>query len=545
MVSQLLMKTQKTILSAAFVISVTYGISAILGLFRARLLATYFGISEDLTVFYTADKIPSFIYSIIAVGTISTIFIPVFTEFYKKDEKAAWVTATSMINISILVFSILGSLVFIFAAPIVELLSVGKFTSEQIVLGTNLMRIMILAQLVLVVSSFVTSILQSFKYFVLPALAPVVYNLGMILGIVFLTPKFGIYGPAWGVSLGAVLHLLIQLPVLAKLDFPYKFLLDFKDKGVKEVFRLMPPRLLSSALLQVPPIINNSLAILVATSAAVVFKFADQLQSFPVYLFGASIALAALPTLSGEDSHEDFKKTFITTFHQMMFFVIPASVILLVLRVPVVRLVFGAREFPWEATLDTALTLGVFSLSIFAQSGMYLLTRAFYALKDTLTPVKVSLVTVICSTALAYYFVAHLGLGVWSLALSYSIGAILDLFLLLVFLGNKTGGFDWKKILVPFLKIGFASILMGISLYFPMKWLDISLDTSRVLDLLLLTVITAVVGSGVYLTFTWLLKVEEIELFYKLVRRLRFKPSEQPPAVAAAHVEGQSTPQTP
>ena len=444
-----------------------------------------------------------------------------------------------MINISILVFGILGLAVFGFAREIIEVLSVGKFTPEQITLGANLMRLMVFAQLVLVLSSFATSLLQSFKYFILPALAPVVYNLGMILGIVFLTPRYGIYGPAIGVSIGAALHLLIQVPLLFNLDFPFRFTLDFRDRGVREVFRLMPPRLLSSALLQIPPIINNSLAILVATSAAVVFKFADQLQSFPVNLFGASMALAALPTLSGERNKEDFQKTFLTTFHQMMFFVMPAGVILLVLRVPVVRLVFGASEFPWQATLDTALTLGFFSLSIFSQSGMYLLTRAFYALKDTKTPVKVSLITVVLTALLSYTFVARLGLGVWSLALSYSIGSITDLILLMILLSKRTGGFYWKGIFVPFYKIGMSSALMGVSLYLPMKLLDfVVFDTSRVLPLLLLTVVAGIAGMGAYLFFTWVFKVEEIELFYRLVRRLTFRPSEQA-------VEVQSTHQTP
>lgn len=540
-----LLSTQKTILSAAFVISGTYGISAILSLLRSRLLAGYFGVSEDLTVFYTADKIPSFIYSLIAVGTVSTIFIPVFTDFYKKNKEAAWNTASSMINISVLVFGLLGLVVFAFAREIISALSVGKFTPDQIAMGANLMRLMIFAQLVLVLSSFVTSLLQSFKYFVLPALAPVVYNLGMILGIVFLTPRYGIYGPALGVSIGAILHLLIQLPLLGRLEFPYQLKLNFRDAGVREVFTLMPPRLLSSALLQIPPIINNSLAILVATSAAVVFKFADQLQSFPVNLFGASMALAALPTLSGEGSSaSDFKKTFLTTFHQMMFFVMPAGVILLVLRVPVVRLVFGARGFPWDATLETALTLGFFSLSIFSQSGMYLLTRAFYALKDTRTPVKVSLFTAILTAVLSYTFVAKLGLGVWSLALSYSLGSIIDLILLLALLSRRTGGFDWRAVFVPFGKIATSSILMGISLYIPMKLLDfVVLDTSRVLPLVLLTVIAGLAGMIVYLIFTRAFNVEEIELFYKLVRKLRPRPAEEVPAVA--QVEGQSTPQTP
>ncbi len=260
---KLLLSTQKTILSAAFVISVAYGVSAILSLVRSRLLATYFGISEDLTVFYTADKIPSLVYSLVVVGTISTVFIPVFTELLSKDKDKAWKTASAVINISLSVFIVLALLVFAFAPEIIQLLSVGRFSIAQNQLGAGLMRIMISAQLILVVSSFLTSLLQSFKYFVLPALAPIFYNIGMILGIIFLTPAYGIYGPAYGVLIGAVFHLLIQLPLVPRMKTTYEFVFDCADNGLAEVFRLVPARLLGSVLVQVSGILTNTLAILI------------------------------------------------------------------------------------------------------------------------------------------------------------------------------------------------------------------------------------------------------------------------------------------
>jgi putative peptidoglycan lipid II flippase len=522
--SNLLMKTQKTILSAAFVIAFTYGLSAILSLVRSRLLAGFFGTGDELAVFYTADKIPSFVYSLLVVGTISTVFIPVFTNLLKHDKKAAWRTASAMISISVLVFVVLGVLVYIFAPNLIRLLSVWRFDEEQVLLGTRLMRLMISAQLILIISSFVTSLLQSFKYFVLPALAPVVYNLGMIGGILFLTPQFGIFGPAYGVLIGAVLHLLVQLPLLKRIEFKYKFALNLSDKGIREIISLVPPRIFGSALVQVSSIVNNSIAILVSTSSVVVFRFADQLQSFPVNLFGASMALAALPTLSFEADEQDkekFKKTFLTSFHQMLFLAIPASVILLVLRVPLVRLVFGAANFPWEATVSTAYVLAFFSFSIFAQSSVYLLTRAFFALKDTATPVKVNFFTILLSTGLSLFFINVLGWGVWAVAFSYSIAAILDALVLLLILNKKVGGFGAGKLITPFTKISYSAVLMGISLYAPLKLLDqLVFDTTRTVPLILLTGIAGLAGTVSYLFFTLLFKVEEIELFYRLIRKL-------------------------
>ncbi|MFZ5424495.1 MAG: murein biosynthesis integral membrane protein MurJ [Patescibacteria group bacterium] len=517
------MKKQNTIISAAAVLAFMYGASAILGLVRTRLLAHYFGASEILGVFYTADRIPSLIYSLLVVGTLSTVFIPVFTNTFKKNEENAWHTASSMITVSILLFLSLGTLVFILAPSVITALSLGKFTAEQIKLGTSLMRIMLSAQLLLIISSFVTVILQSFKYFIITALAPVLYNIGMILGIVILIPRYGIYGPAFGVIIGSVLHLLVQIPLIRKINFSYKFTLDFKDKGLREIFRLMPPRILGAGMAQVSAIVNNSLAILVSTSSVVIFKFADQLQSFPVNLFGASIALAALPTLSyesGEKDKEKFKEIFLTSFHQMLFLVIPASVILLVLRIPVVRLVYGVSNFPWEATVQTSYTLAFFSLSIFAQSSVYLLTRAFYALKDTATPLKVNFITVILSSFLSYVFVHYLGFGVWSVAFSYSIALLLDMIFLLLLLSKKVGGFKLDSLVVPFTKISYAAFFMGISLYVPMKLLDeFIFDTTKTVNLALLTILATLAGVISYLFFTKLFKVREIELLYKLLRK--------------------------
>lgn len=523
--SKLINKTQKTILSAAFILAFTSGLNAVLGFVKGRLLATFFGDSAELAIFYTADRIPDLIYSVLVVGALSTVFIPVFTTRYKKSKAKAWETASSMINITMGFFAILAALIFVFAPLIMRALSVGQFDTAQIILGTNLMRIMLGAQLLLVASSFLTSILQSFKYFLMPAIAPIMYNLGMISGIVFLSDQFGIYGPALGVTLGAVLHLLVQLPMLKKIDFKYTPLqLGFKKNGTTEIFKLMPSRIGSVLINNLISTVNNSLAILISASAVVHLKFANQLQFFPVHLFGFSIAHASLPTLSEEGDDMNlgkFKRTFVTSFHQMMYLVVPASVILLILRVPVVRIVYGAASFPWEATVKTSYALAFFSLSIFAQGGIYLITRAFYALKDTKTPVKVSAATLVLNVALSLLFVEYFKLGVWSIALSFSITSIITFVTLLVLLRTKVGGIDWEEILVPFTKISYAAVFMGIALYIPLKFLDqFVFDTTRVIPLLMLTVVASLAGTVTYLAITWLFKVEEIELFYRLLKKL-------------------------
>lgn len=522
----LINKTQKTILSAASILAVASGINAILGFVKGRLLATFFGDSAQLAVFYTADRIPDFMYSVLVVGALSTVFIPVFTSLYKKNKSRAWETASSLINITVAFFVVFSVLVFIFAPAVMRVLSLGKFGLTEIALGAKLMRIMLAAQLMLVVSSFLTSILQSFKYFLVPALAPIFYNLGFIVGTILLSRNLGIFGPAVGVVIGALLHLLIQIPMMRKVNFRFSpFSLILHRNGTREIFDLVPSRIGSVMINNLIITVNNSLAILISTSAVVHLKFANQLQFFPVNLFGFSIAHASLPTLAEESEEANlgkFKRTFITSFHQMMFLVLPASVILLVLRVPVVRIVYGAATFPWEATVKTAYALAFFSLSIFAQGGIYLITRSFYALKDTRTPVRISALTLIINIALSLYFVRMLSWGVWSIAFSFSITSILTFLLMMAYLIKKVGGIDYGELIVPFTKISYSALIMGLALYLPLKLLDqFVFDTTRVIPLLLLTGIATIAGSATYLIITWLFRVEEIELFYKLLRKLK------------------------
>ncbi len=522
--SGVLYQTQNTILSAAFIIAVSNGVNAILGFLKNRLLAHYFGVSNELAVFYTADRIPNLVYSVLIVGAVSTVFIPIFAEGLKKDREEAFKTASSMISATLLFFLVLTLAVLVFAKPLFNLVSLGKFSPEEAALGVSMMRIMMMSQILLVLGSLSTSILQTYKYFLVTALAPLAYSLGMVVGIVLLSQRYGIYAPAIGVAIGAGLHFLLQLPTLAKTGFRFIPKIGFNDPGLRNMTKLVPPRILSVLLANLIQVINNSLAILVSTSSVIFLKFAMQLQSFPVSLFGISLGAASLPTLSTQCEKEDrekFKETFITSLMQMLYLVLPLSMILLVLRGPVVRIVYGVSNFPWEATLKTSYTLAFFSISIFAQSTNYLLTRAFYAHKDTRTPVTVSLITTILNVALSLLFIMKLKFGVWAVALSFSITSIIDMVALFVLLHKKLGGFDIQKILTPFIKISYATLMMGIALYIPVKLLDKYIfDTTRTLNLLALVATAGLFSTATYFFITTHMKVAEVDLFYKLIKKL-------------------------
>ncbi len=526
-----LLRTQNTIISAAVILSLAGGINAFLGFIKGRVTATYFGDSTEVAVFFTADKIPSLIFQVLVWGSLSTIFIPIFNNLYNKNKEEAFKAASAIINTTLLVFSVISIPVFIFAKQIIGLLALGTFGPTEIALGADLLRIMLVGQIILVASTFITSILQSFRHFLATAIAPIVFNLGYIFGTLILVKSFGIYAMAYSVIIGAVLHLLLQIPFALKVDFKYIPAIKIKAGEIRELLSMLLPRIGSVFITNLIYTVNNSFALLISPSAAAHFKYATQLQFFPVQIFGVAIATAALPTLSAEgeeDNYKRFKETFLTSFHQMMFLIVPVSIILLVLRIPVVRIVYGADRFPWDATVSTAYTLAFFSVSIFAQSAVYIITRAFYALKDTQTPVKISLFTIFVNILLSLYFIRILDLGVWCIALSFSITAIMDMLLMFYALNKKVLGFDIEKIIIPMTKISMAGLLMGASIYIPMKLLDqLVFDTTKTINLLVLSGIVTLAGMTTYLIFTKLFKVTEIEMFYSILRRLKIKKTYQ------------------
>ncbi len=530
--SRFFSRTQNSILSAAFVLASAYGISALLGLIRSRLMATFFGDSTELSIFYIADRIPSLIYSILAVGALATVFIPVFAEELEKGKEKAFKTASNTITLCMFVYFLLSVVVIALAPQIINVISAGQLDVAGITLGARLMRIMLVSQMLLVLSSFFGCILQSFKYFLIPALAPILYNLGLILGLIFLTSDFGIFAPVIGGVLGAFLHLGLQAIFIGNTGYTYRFSFNLFDIASLKMLKLLPPRILSLTASQISLTITNALAVLVSTGSVIYIKFADQLQSFPVNFFGASIALAALPSLSletnGKDS-ESFKKTFYNSFFQMMYLALPASVVLIILRVPATRLVYGASAFPWDATLQTALILGIFSISIFSQSAVLLLNRAFYAFKDTTIPLAISLVSIVLTTTLSFIAVRFLGFGAWAIAGSITLGSFVDFILLLVLIQKRIGRLTLSGFFIPFGKIALSALAMGISIYGPLKLLDIRVfDTTKTLELLVLTTVVITSGMVSYLFFTRLFRVREIELFYKLMNKLQFKKALSP-----------------
>lgn len=520
----LLSRRQSNILSAAGVLMAAVFFSRILGLVRDRFLAGVFFdavTSWQLDVYFAAFRLPDMIFQLLVVGALSAAFIPVFSQYLYHKKTEAWHIASSVITVGLILFTLLASLLIIFSLPLSRLIA-PSFSPIQLQLMSNLTRVLIIAQAFFLVSNFLTGILQSHHHFLVPALAPIAYNLGIIFGIVFLSPILGIYGPALGVIIGAFLHFLVQLPLTKSIGFKYKPSLDFDHPGVRRIGRLMLPRAIALAVSQIELTVAVFLASSLPAGSLAVFYFAQHLNALPVGLFGATIGQAALPSLAQNFSRLSFgkfKNLLTTSLNQVLYLSLPAGMILLILRVPIVRLAFGTKNFPWQATLLTGQAVALFAISVFAQSAIQILVRGFYALSNTRTPLYLAALAVLTNVGFSFLLVFRFDLGILGLALALSLASFLHAGLLLFFLSRLVGGFPRESLLTPFLKMSFATILTGFSLWIPLRLLDrYILNTTKTLDLIILSVITGLIGFGAYLFLSKALKIKELESFLGLIK---------------------------
>lgn len=528
MVQKLLSKSQEifnrkssSILSAATIIGASYLASALLGLVRNHLLVARFfgGLAADLDVYFAAFVVPDTIFQLFVVGAVSAAFIPIYQEYFAKSKEDAHHLANAALTLVGAFFFVFSLLIVIFARPIAGMLA--HYPAEQLDLMANLIRIMSIGQMLFTLSSFLTGVLQSHRRFLIPALAPLLYNIGTILGIYFLSSRFGIYSAAIGVVLGAFLHMAIQLPAAGLLGYWPKIVIDPKHPGVKTMIRLMPPRALALGLDQIERWVAVNLTSFLAVGSLSIFNFARQLYVLPISLFGVSLSQASFPALSEEALLEDktkFKNTLSKSILQIFFFALPASVLVLVLRIPLVRIAFGAKSFPWEATLLTARSLAFLTIAIAPQAVTNTLTRALHAMKDTKTSLVIGFITMVVFVGLAYLFSGTIEKDVAGITLAMSLGNLLDFFLSYRAVRSKVGSLGISKRILKMLTV---SVITGVALWVPMRLLDqLVFDTTRTVPLIALTLIVSFVGLSVYFFFCWLFKIEELQDVVAMIKKI-------------------------
>ena len=532
--SKIFSRRQSSIFSAATTLAAAFGLSAVLGILRDRLLYArfYACCPAQLDAYNGAFRIPDIIFRLLVVGALSAAFIPVFSEQLLRNKKEAYKTASAVINILLLIALPLVVLAAIFSYPLSFLVASG-FSPEQIYLMSQLTRIMLFSQLFFLLSSFLTGILQSHQRFLLPALAPIVYNLGIIAGIQFLSPRLGIFGPAIGVVVGAACHFVIQLPLVIYLGFEYSPLASFQLQGVKKILRLMFPRTLALGLGEIEATVALFLASTLPAGSLSLFYLGQHLTQFFSRIFGTTIGQASLPVLSKEASNSNLKlfdKILFGSLLQALYLAIPTTLILLVLRIPIVRLAYGAEKFPWRATVITGKMVAFFAPAVITNTIVSILVRGFYALQDTKTPLIVSFVSLIISVFTALLAIFRFNLGIQGLILAIVLGGISQaLMLMFLLLGRVKMKSDLK---LPVLKMFASGLFAGLVAWLLMKGLDFYIfDSTRMVGLLGLTGISLIGAVSVYLIFTLIFNLKEARAVFSLIKQLVTWPKSAPPLV--------------
>lgn len=514
---------QTNIFSAAFYIILTTILAQVLGWVKYRLFVSFFGASSSLGVFFAAFRIPDFLFQVLIASALASVFIPIFSDYVTKEkQEEAYRFASSLTIIGVAAFIIVSVIVIIFAYPLSGLVTPG-FSPSELALMANFTRIILLSEIFFILGTVATGILQSFQHFLIPGIASALYNAGIIIGLVLLMPFLGIYATAVGVVVGAFLFFIIQLPFVLKAGFRFTWIWNIDD-GVKKVLRLMVPRSFTILITQISLIANVFFASFISARSLVPLELAQTLMVAPVLLFGQSIAQASFPSLAVKvHNKQEFMAIFVASFNQILYMTLPISVLFIVLRVPLVRLFFGASRFDWQATVSTGMTLAFFSISVGAQSLMYLLARAFYAHKDTQTPFIITLISVVINIILLYVFVLLLRMPVYSIALAFSVANILAAGGMLVYF-NKKVTLPKMDLLLSLAKILIATFTMGFALYIPIKLLDqLVFDTTRTINLIILTGISSFFGLLSFVFFTWLLDIREAYYVIAVVRKFNLR----------------------
>jgi putative peptidoglycan lipid II flippase len=523
-IKKLLTKKLTTITSAAFIVGAFSFLSRFIGFIRDRILAGIFGAGQDLDVYFAAFRIPDLLFQMIVVGALSASFIPLLTKYMKKSAKKTWLFVSKSLNLLILIFAVFAAIVSLFAPQLAELIAPG-FSPEAKQQVAELMRILFISQVMLAVSMIFGSVLQAMRRFIVYSIAPIFYNAGIIFGAIFLTDQHGIHGVVYGVLIGAGLHALSQFIAVWSLGYSYKPSFRFKDPGIIYLLKHALPRTLGLATAQLNVIIMSVIASLAGVGSVTIFTFAHNINFFPVGIIGVSYAVAAFPSLcdAAESRRSEFRAAISTTLRQILLFLVPATMLFLLLRTQIVRIVVGAGEFDWTATTQTFELLGLFALSFVAQGMNYTLIRGLFAYHDTASPLWISFTSVLVNGLLAYTLLPQF--GVLALGISFSVSTYLQFFLLAAVLRSKSGGLDEKRIFVSSMVFIVAAVIAGVMVQMTKYLYGTFIPLESFFAVLGQFLAASTVGGIFYLLSGYLMRSEEIDAFFTGVKRRFLKKS--------------------
>jgi len=520
------MMEQDTIAKSTGVVSSATMLSRVLGLVREQVFAYLFGAGFATDAFIAAFRIPNLLRGLFAEGALSSAFIPVFTEHLTNQGKEkAWELANLILNLLLITLCVMVILGIIFSPYIVQIIApgFGREAGKQ-ELTTLLSRIMFPFLLFIALSALAMGILNTFRRFGIPALAPTMFNLGMIAGGIFLSPLFHppIIGMALGVLLGGSGQLVIQLPTLKKIGFKYRPGINLRHPGVKRILLLMAPATIGLASTQVNIFVNTLIASLLPQGSVSYLNYSFRLMQFPIGVFGVAVATVTFPIISAYAAKKEMEKllsTYTSSLKLVFFLTIPSAVFLATASQPVISVLFQHGRFTFSDTVATSQALIFYCIGLFAYSSVRLTASTFYSWGDTRTPVKTSAVAVGVNIVLNLLLMHPLGFR--GLALAASVAGMTNLFLLMRILDKRIGPLDKKDIGGAFLKVLSASALMGMILGVYLKYFGLDLKTAQLSEKVFSLLVILILGLVSYSVFSYLFRVRELERVQELLKLRR------------------------
>lgn len=509
---------------AAGMISGMILFSRLLGFVREALTANLFTRAET-DPFFAAFIIPDFMYYLLVGGALSAAFIPLFSEYLAKGEETeGWKMASTFLNVTIILLACFSLLGMVFARQLAPL-QAYQMKEGKLELLVELTRMMFPAVFFTALAGLMGGVLNSYQRFFIPAFGPILYNVGIILGAWFLGPRFGIKGMAFGVVAGAITNFLTQAFAVKKISGYNPFYINLQHPGYKKMIRLMAPAILGLSATQLNIWVTTNMASALPEGSITYLRLAQRLVLLPLGIFASAVSTAFFPTLSqltAVGKWTEFKENLILGIRVILFITIPSAFGFISMRTEIIRLLYERGEFtPLQSEL-TAYALFFYSLGLFAHGVIQILPRGFYALKDTVTPVKVSLVTVLLSIGLNFLFLKYTPLQHGGLALSFSLMGVANMLLSFFLLRRKVGGLRSGKLI----KTGLQSILAGlgmsvvIRLFLPF-WNRFLAGMGLTVNLFRLLQVMGGIGIGVifYLALAAVLRMEEVKLIEKIIRK--------------------------
>jgi putative peptidoglycan lipid II flippase len=510
------------IMQAAAIVGTAFVISRFLGVVRDAVINYYFDIdSLQANSYFIASRFPETIFYIIAGGALGSAFIPTFSAYFvRQDERGGWRLFSAVVNLVTIATTLVAAAVAILAPSIITLFYPDLVADNPELLATtvSLMRVMLLSPIIFGISGVTMAALNARQHFLLPAVAPIIYNLGIIAGAIAFAPN--VMGLAIGTVAGALGHLLIQLPGLAQQHARYSPILTIRDPGVIQVLRLMAPRVLGLSFGQLNHLLLQFLAESLVIGSIPALTYGWRIMIMPQGIIGQALAIAAFPTfatLAASAAMNDMRRIVAETLRLIAFLSLPASVLLMVLRVPIVTVLFQRGQFDAQSTIFVAWALLFFSISLTALAAIEILSRAFYALEDTLTPVLVGALQLLAMWVLGLWLSRQLfpdfgRLALGGLALGYSISAVIEVLLLLWLLRRKMKGINGRYLWQGVLRMALASVLMATTTWLTLRWLNSAAPLWQLL-------LAGAAGALTYLLASFALGITELQQLVRYARR--------------------------